>query len=156
MIDQTVSNTLGTAHISPEMQRCIQDCNECHAICLETLNHGLKLGGRHAESVHVRLLLDCAEICQTSANFMLRGSDLHGHICQACAVICENCAQDCERFVVAGVGTGAPMSQHSDKAPVRAEQVDEQMKLCAEACRRCAESCKQMAASIPAHGTGTS
>ena len=30
----------------------------------------------------VRLLLDCAEICRTSADFMIRGSELHPHICR--------------------------------------------------------------------------
>jgi hypothetical protein len=68
-------------------------------------------------------LLDCAEICQTSANFMLRGSELHSRTCWACAEICERCARDCERL--------------SDDAYMRA---------CAEACRRCANSCKHMAA----------
>ena len=35
----------------------------------------------------VIVLLDCAEICQTSANFMLRGSPLHTNTCAACAIV---------------------------------------------------------------------
>jgi hypothetical protein len=31
------------------------------------------------------LLLDCAEICQTAANFMLRNSELHSRTCAVCA-----------------------------------------------------------------------
>jgi hypothetical protein len=107
--------------MSEEMQRCIQACLDCHRICLETVTHCLQMGGKHADPAHIRLLLDCAEICQTSANFMLRGSDLHGRTCAVCAEVCERCAQDCAQFD------------------------DAQMKACAEACRRCAESCRRMA-----------
>ena len=76
---------------------------------------------RHAEAAHIRLLLDCAEICQTSANFMLRGSDLHARVCAVCAEVCERCAQDCETFE------------------------EDFMQACAQECRRCAESCRRMA-----------
>jgi hypothetical protein len=108
--------------MTAEMQRCIQECMSCHAVCLETVTHCLKMGGQHAEVSHVRLLLDCADICQTSADYMLRGSDLHGRTCALCAEVCERCAADCERM--------------GD---------DAQMQACAQACRACAESCRQMA-----------
>jgi hypothetical protein len=106
-----------------EMNTCIANCTACHRICVETLAYCLGKGGRHAEAVHARLLLDCAELCQTSANFMIRGSDLHKSTCRACAEVCARCAASCEAF--AG---------------------DAQMTRCAEVCRRCAESCQQMAA----------
>ena len=105
-----------------DMQRCIQECLTCHSACLATVPYCLQLGGQHAEQRHIGLLLDCAEICQTSANFMLRGSDLHTRICAICAEVCDRCAQDCERM-----GN------------------DAQMQACADACRRCAASCRRMA-----------
>jgi hypothetical protein len=105
-----------------DRQRCIQECLNCHSICLTTMTYCLQKGGAHAEVAHVQLLLDCAEICQTSANFMLRGSDQHRRTCAACAAICEVCAAAC--------------AQMSDDPP---------MQNCAEACRRCAESCRRMA-----------
>jgi hypothetical protein len=110
--------------MSTEMQQCINECLNCHAICMETVTHCLQLGGKHAEARHIRLLLDCAEICQTSANFMLRGSDLHSRTCSVCAEVCARCADECERMAVSG---------------------DEIMKRCAEACRRCAQLCQRMA-----------
>jgi len=113
---------MGT-QMSQQMQNCIQECTNCHNVCLQTITHCLQMGGRHAEPGHIRLLMDCAEICQTSANFMLRMSDLHGETCGACAVVCERCAEDCERF------TDDPVMQQ-----------------CAETCRRCAQSCREMAA----------
>lgn len=110
-------------HQSGQMEQCIQNCQNCHHICLETVTHCLQKGGKHAEAAHIRLLLDCTEICQTSANFMLRGSELHTRTCGVCAEVCERCAEDCERM--------------GD---------DAQMKTCADVCRRCAELCRQMAA----------
>ena len=110
---------------SPEMKRCIESCHDCHDICVQTAQHCLEKGGRHAEASHVRLLLDCAQICHTSEDFMLRGSDLHVLTCGACAEVCARCAEACERM--------------GD---------DEMMRRCAEICRRCAESCAQMAGAM--------
>ena len=107
---------------SSHMQRCIDDCLDCHSVCLETVNHCLQMGGKHADPRHIGLLLDCAEICQTSANFMLRDSALHGRTCGVCAEVCMRCAESCEQF-----------------------RDDQQMMACAEVCRRCAESCREMA-----------
>lgn len=109
-------------HLTDEMRRCAEQCRECHEVCVETIHHCLEQGGRHVEAGHVRLLLDCAQICDTSGDFLLRGSDLHTETCRACAEVCTRCAESCER--VGG---------------------DDVMKRCAEICRRCAESCRQMA-----------
>ena len=111
--------------MSDAMRDCIQSCQNCHSICLETVTYCLQMGGEHASPGHIRLLLDCAEICQTSANFMLRTSDLHTRTCAVCAEVCERCAQDCARF-----GNDSVMQQ------------------CAEVCRRCAQSCREMAAQV--------
>lgn len=116
-------STQATGRMGHDMQQCIDECLNCHRVCLETVQYCLGKGGKHAEARHIRTLLDCAEICQTSANFMLRGSDLHGRTCAVCAEVCRRCAESCE--------------QMGD---------DEQMRACAEACRRCAESCERMAA----------
>jgi hypothetical protein len=104
------------------MQHCIQVCLECHSICLETIQHCLSKAGKHADPAHIRLLSDCAQICQTSADFMLRGSNIHTDTCEVCAKTCEQCAEDCEQF-----------------------KGDPDMKKCADICRQCAESCHEMA-----------
>jgi hypothetical protein len=109
--------------ISDEMQQCIDNCLDCHRICLETVTHCLGMGGKHAEASHIQTMLDCAEACAVSANTMLRGSPLHKKMCGLCAEFCIRCAESCEK-------TGS----------------DEQMKRCAEVCRRCADSCRRMAA----------
>lgn len=115
---------------SPEMQQCIEHCQRCHVTCLEmAATHCLEAGGKHVEPTHDRLMLDCAQICQTSADFMLRQSELHAHVCAACAVVCEACAQSCE--AVGGM--------------------DE----CVRACRTCAESCRAMGQAVDARGGQT-
>ena len=106
--------------MSREMQECIQNCLDCHRVCLqEAMTHCLEAGGKHTEPAHFRLVICCAEICQTAANFMLSGSDLHTRTCAVCAEVCELCADDCEQ-----VGD---------------------MEECVQICRKCAESCRRMA-----------
>ncbi len=112
-------------HIIPmtkEVEQCLNSCTECHSICAEILTYCLEKGNKHTEPEHIKLLRDCAEICQTSANFMLRGSKFHALVCGACAQICQKCAEMCEKF--------------GD---------DEKMMQCAEVCRRCADSCTRQA-----------
>lgn len=108
-------------HQSPEMKTGIDNCLACYRECLPiAMNHCLEMGGKHTEQQHFRLMMACAEICRTSAHFMLIGSEHHKHVCRECAEICAQCAEDCER-----IGD---------------------MESCVGACRRCAESCTKMAA----------
>jgi hypothetical protein len=108
---------------SAEMRKCIDACQKCHNVCLQSaLYDCLEMGGKHVEPTHFRLMSDCIDICETSANFMLRGSHFHAQTCQLCAAICDACAQSCEQL-------GA-------------------MDDCVKACRHCAESCRQMVESM--------
>jgi hypothetical protein len=105
-----------------DMQQCIEECLHCYRICTQTaMNHCLETGGRHVEPTHFRLMRNCAEICRTSADFMLSNSPLHARICAACAEVCDACADSCEQL----------------------GEMDE----CVQACRACAQSCHQMAGS---------
>src|SRR5688500_13948597 len=84
--------------LTDEMQMCIFNCTQCHQVCEQMIQHCLKKGGLHAEFRHMGALKDCADICALSADFMLRGSDLHERICSVCADVCLKCAADCERI----------------------------------------------------------
>ena len=64
-----------------DMQECIEECLNCHAVCTMTLQHCIASGGDRTEVNLVGILLDCAESAQTSANFMLRGSPYHVITC---------------------------------------------------------------------------
>src|SRR5262245_42037636 len=104
-----------------DTEACIENCIECHRICLEAVQHCLRRGGAQPELV--RLLLDCAQVCQTSAEFMIRNSELHHAACELCAHVCTHCADEC-----AALGSA-----------------DSQMQECADVCAQCAESCREMA-----------
>lgn len=117
----TVPDTEGH-HMSEEMQRCMQLCHDCHTSCVQLIEHCLKVGGRSAAPDHIRALLDCAQICSTTADFMARGSSFHDRTSSLCSEICRRCVESCEQ--IAG---------------------DNHVKQCAELCRRCAGSCEHMA-----------
>lgn len=105
---------------TPEMQDCIESCLDCFRTCEQTaLTHCIEMGGKHVEPAHLRLMLDCALICETSAKLMLRHSDFHTAVCKTCAEICRACAESCRSL--------------------------DEMEECARACERCAESCERMA-----------
>jgi hypothetical protein len=109
-------------HTHDEMQDGIEECLNCHAVCTMTLQHCIASGGDHVEVNLIGLILDCAEMCQTSANFMLRGSPYHVITCAACAELCRACEEACR--AIAG---------------------DEQLSHCADVCASCADSCDRMA-----------
>jgi hypothetical protein len=108
-------------HMAEAMRRCIQECLSCFSTCEQTLAHCLRKGGRHAAVDHVKLLLDCAETCRTSAAMMSRESAFHQRQCLMCADVCKACEESCEEF--------------GD---------DAQMKACADACRSCSNACRAM------------
>lgn len=125
LILESVMNQPAFAHTHTEqsMQDCIANCNRCHQICLQTaMNHCLDAGGQHVQADHFKLMMNCAEICQLSANFQLSNSAFHRQVCAVCAYICEACTASCE--AIGGM--------------------DE----CVEACEKCAESCRQMASML--------
>lgn len=104
---------------SQHMQHCIDDCLHCYRTCLQmSMNHCLETGGRHTEPEHFRLMVNCAQLCRTTADFMLSSSSMHAAVCTACAEVCRACADSCEQ-----VG-----------------DMDE----CVQACRSCMQSCEQM------------
>ena len=104
-----------------DIDACIEACLQCHVVCTMTAQYALTQGGTHADVAQVGLMLDCAQICQTSADFMMRGSPYHERTCGVCAEVCRACASTCRAF-----------------------EDDENMVHCAEVCEECAEACEQM------------
>jgi hypothetical protein len=103
-----------------------QKCPQCaeymnsYKACQEAFTHCTDKGGKHADGEHLRMLLDCAEICRITAL-------LHGHRSELCAAesavcmdACARCAASCERVA-------------SD---------DPKMKACAEQLRQCTKACQ--------------
>lgn len=103
------------------LQTCVDSCWRSHAMCLETERYCLERGGAHVMLTHITLLADCAEMCQKTANSLLRRSPQHSAVCVACAQLCDACAQTCETI-----------------------KDDERMRVCARTCRDCADHCREM------------
>lgn len=95
----------------------ITTCQECHLICQESLAfHGDEEGGKQLSSQHIKRMMACIELCQTTANMLAIHAPLLDQICELCARICEQCATSCDA------------KEH------------ESMKQCASACQRCAKA----------------
>lgn len=119
---ETATQERTELHSGNNLEQCIRDCLECYQECLRCISHCLSQGGKHAEKEHISLMMECAQMCNTSATLMLmKGQFSHEH-CQLCAKVCEACEQSCR-------------SLGSD---------DAMMQECADMCRKCADSCKNM------------
>jgi hypothetical protein len=105
-----------------DLATCADLCQATHRACIETMLYCLRHAGAYADADHIRLLADCAQMCQTAADFMLRGSPLHGAVCAVCAEVCDQCAVECDAFGDEG-----------------------RLEACARLCRQCAASCENMA-----------
>ena len=99
-------------------ESCIDSCWRSHVICIQTERYCVEKGASQAV---VALLGDCAEMCQKTANSLLRRSSQHAVVCVACALMCDACTTSCETFTD-----------------------DERMLACARTCRACAEHCRDM------------
>ncbi|MGE0172553.1 MAG: four-helix bundle copper-binding protein [Oligoflexales bacterium] len=110
--------------LTKEMRECIKACLDASTACTDQVVHCLGEGGKHAEARHIQLLLDCADICETSANFMSRHSDRHSDVCGICSDVCWDTAESCRGIE------------------------DETMIQCAQICERCAELCEKMAGKV--------
>jgi len=109
-------------HDHDAMDDCIEACLQCHVVTTMAAQYCMIRGGDTANASRVGLLLDCGQICQTSADFMIRGSPHHAAVCAACAEVCRACAEACE-----------------------SAEGDEDLAHCAEVCSACAEQCEAMA-----------
>lgn len=113
------ATTTSMTSMDAMMQACIDECQKCHIICLSmATGYCLSKGGGHAAPAHIRIMLDCAQICATTADFMARGSAQHVAICRLCADICDACVRSCTGMVG--------------------------MEACLATCRACANSCRSM------------
>jgi hypothetical protein len=113
---------MGNQTMTQGMQDCIDICERCHDSCMQAVTYCLTQGGQHVSPNHIGILMDCADICKTAADFMLRSSPRHSLTCGVCAQVCEQCAEACN-----AMGT------------------DDCMADCADICNQCAASCRQMA-----------
>lgn len=100
-------------------EECLRNCTECHTVCFQTA-----VSPQVAAKISpddLKLLLNCSDICRTSADFLAVRSAFHRIVCRTCSEICAACAEMCER---SGIDV---------------------MLTCAKVCRTCEDSCRRMA-----------
>ena len=106
-----------------DLRRAFLACLRAHETCEDAVTHALRDGGRAAEDQRVSALLDCADVCRTTARHLRHGSPLLRGTASVCAELCDRAAEAC-----------APLAE-SDPA----------MATCLDACRRCAAWCRRLA-----------
>ena len=93
---------------------CVQACNACMTDCLREKDVGML-------ARCVQIDRDCADICALTSEYISRESEFAPALASQCAVVCDSCAQECEK--------------HSHM---------EHCKQCAEVCRKCAVECRKV------------
>lgn len=101
------------------MHDCAQTCTSCADACMSESEIQMLLKC-------IRLNLDCADICNSTASILSRPSmaapEIWAAQLQACVIACRVCGEECER--------------HAAK--------HEHCRICAEACRECEQACNDV------------
>ena len=108
----------------------IDALNDCAQACTADADDDLSEAGVAEMVKCIRLCLDCADICTTTAAVTSRRTDYDPNVTrpllEACIATCKSCADECEMH--------AMMHAHC--------------RVCAEACRRCQRACQDLLAII--------
>lgn len=105
-----------------QYQSCIEACLKCAAACNHCAASCVREQDVQAMTNCIRLDMECAALCYSSAQLMSLGSDKAKAVCGICAELCDACGAEC----------GKHNNDHCS--------------MCAEMCRKCAEECRRMAA----------
>ncbi len=92
--------------------QCAVECEHCANACLDEGDHLPMMVNC------IRLDRDCATICRSTADLIIRGSEISDKALEICAEICTKCAEEC----------GSHDMDHCQE--------------CSKACMECAEACK--------------
>ena len=111
--------------------RCIEECLDCNASCTACADASLSEPDSQDLIGVVRRSLDCADVCEATAQVVTRQNACRlpviRAVVEACATACLACAEECERHA----------AHH------------EHCRICAEVCRRCKKACDDVRATTP-------
>lgn len=97
----------------------VKTIQECSATCEHMTKMMLYMPDVKNRVEQINLLRDCADICDTTEDYVARNSYFSKSIAAQCADICVTCGTECSKF------------------PDQASQ------MCAQICFNCAEECKE-------------
>lgn len=98
--------------------RMLQDCA---SMCYKTCDMLLNRPDAHLRRPQIKLLADCATICEVCAKFVAGNSILMKSICEYCAYVCEVCGNECLKHP------------------------DQESQSCGQMCLKCARECRTLA-----------
>ncbi len=108
-------------NVSNAYQACIDACGRCAQACWECFEACLNEQDLKARAGCVKMLVECARMCEMSMGGMSANARFAKQHCSLCAEVCDACAQDCNMFL------------------------DEHCQKCAQECSACAQECRNMA-----------
>jgi hypothetical protein len=116
---------------SRAIEACIEACAECERACAACADACLGAPDPGPLRKCIRLNLDCADICNTSARVLTR--QFHASLkfirvqIEACALVAAACGAECL--------ANAETHRHC--------------RFCADACKRCEEACRKALRALP-------
>jgi hypothetical protein len=108
-------------NVTNAYQKCIDACGRCTQACYECFEACLNEADVQARTKCMKMLAECARMCQMSVAGMSSNSNYAKDHCKLCGTVCDACARACEMFK------------------------DQHCQLCAQECRACAQECRNMA-----------
>ena len=118
-------------NVANDYQKCIDACNRCAQACYECFEACLSEADVRARTKCIKMLVECAQMCQMSAAGMASNGRFIKEHCNLCATVCDACAQECNMFK------------------------DQHCKQCAQECRTCAQECREMTIHVMPYGQGS-
>jgi hypothetical protein len=104
---------------SADKQSAVASALHCARTCYEmAMSQARQPGGKPLEVEHLALMLNCADLCETTARFLINDSPVQARVAGVCAEVCQECARHCERV--------------------------NDMNECVDACRACAVDCGRL------------
>lgn len=99
-------------------EQLVKTINHCKVTCDKMIPYLLQLRDVHTRTTQIRLLMDCADICDLASRMLSQNSYVSKEVISLCAYICELCGRECAKFQ-------DTMSQH-----------------CSQTCLNCARDCQ--------------
>jgi hypothetical protein len=113
-----------------DVTSCIEACRECSVVCTSCADACLGENDIQMLVGCIRLDLDCADICETTAKILMRQTETNVQLLRSqletTVIASRNCAEECEQH--------AEMHRHC--------------RICASACRSCEQACQQLLTSL--------
>lgn len=105
-----------------EWESCIEACLKCAALCNHCAAACTQEQDVNRMAGCIALDMQCSAVCYAAAQLLSLGSPQAKDLCSICAVLCEECGNECYKHE----------SKHCQE--------------CAEICKYCAEECLRLAA----------